>query len=158
MTKMLEGAIESAYVGIFGAIATRAGKHWELSDKEAKKLGSTTEAVIEKWLPIVALYGAELALGMALFAVLMPRIQYQRLLSGVAAQVAQRGIDPRTPEGRATVNAIAKAIAAGEPPPSFEAGPVPPPAAAEKRQKVANPPAQEPAASTVAELVTELAD
>lgn len=72
-----------------GLLAGRRGKHWELTDKEAKMLGEATDPVAEKWLPDFE-KGPEAALIITAAMIVSPRVS-------VDAQNRQR-TRPKPPE------------------------------------------------------------
>ena len=57
----------------FGLIAARRGKHWALSDGEADEAGKAYGAVIDKYLPDVAM-GPEVTAVMITLAIVGPRL------------------------------------------------------------------------------------
>lgn len=65
--------IAQLYQTGFSLVALRAGKHWNLSDGEAKEIGTATDAVLTKYLGETKI-GPELGLLFAGVAIIGPRV------------------------------------------------------------------------------------
>lgn len=65
---------------LFGVVARNAGEHWNLSEAEARQLGTLTVPVAERWLPsIMNKYGAEMVLATSLIFMVVPRLNTKKV-------------------------------------------------------------------------------
>jgi len=71
VTTLTTEAIENLYTGMFGIIALRVGKHWEINPLEAKMIAEPTKIVLDKY---AVKLSPEFVLAGSLALVVLPRL------------------------------------------------------------------------------------
>lgn len=84
-------ALEQFCIAISKLFASRAGEKWVMTQEEAQKIALPLDRCLVKYLPVVAGYSEELALGLALSVYVFARIDVSELVNPAPKKVERKG-------------------------------------------------------------------